>query len=160
MERMIAWWTRNAVAANLLMIGIIASGILAFQAMEREVWPTIQVNWVEVTVPWPGAAPQEVEEQIVIRIEESLTDLDNIDRIRSIAAEGYATVYIEANRKVDIADFINEVKLRVDSISTLPRDIEPPRVREILTRNELIRIAVHGEVGERMLKRVAEQVRD
>lgn len=160
MERMIAWWTRNAVAANLLMIGIIASGILAFQAMEREVWPTIQVNWVEVTVPWPGAAPQEVEEQIVIRIEESLTDLDNIDRIRSIAAEGYATVYVEANRKVDIADFINEVKLRVDSISTLPRDIEPPRVREILTRNELIRIAVHGEVGERMLKRVAEQVRD
>lgn len=160
MGNMISWWARNTVAANLLMVGILISGALAFIGMEREVWPTFRVNWVEVTVAWPGAAPQEVEEQIVIRIEESLADLDNVDRIRSSAREGFAQIFIEANAKIDIGQFLSDVKLRVDSISSFPRDIERPRVREILTRNEMMRLAVHGEVGERILKRTAEQVRD
>ncbi|GER00978.1 hypothetical protein JCM17845_16010 [Iodidimonas gelatinilytica] len=160
MNRMIAWWAKNTVAANLLMFGIMLAGAMSFFNMEREVWPTLRVNWVEVTVAWPGAAPQEVEEQIILRIEESLSDLDNIDRVRSIASESVALVYIEADRSVDMDRFINDVKLRVDGISTLPSDIEPPRVREILTRNELIRVGVSGDVDERLLKRTAEKVRD
>lgn len=160
MNAVIAWWARNTVAANLLMVGILISGILSFISMEREVWPTFRVNWVEVTVTWPGAAPQEIEEQIIIRIEDSLADLDNIKRIRSIAAENSGLIYIEASRQVDMDRFINDVKLRIDSISTLPRDIEPPRVREILTRNEMIRIGVSGDVDERILKRTAEKIRD
>jgi multidrug efflux pump subunit AcrB len=156
----IAWWARNTVAANLLMVGIVISGILSFFAMEREVWPTFRINWVEVTVAWPGAAPQEVEEQIVIRIEESLADLDNVERLRSSAREGFAQIFIEANSKIDIGQFLSDVKLRVDSINSFPRDIEQPRVREILTRNEMIRLAVHGDVDERILKRTAERMRD
>ncbi|MFQ5535184.1 MAG: efflux RND transporter permease subunit, partial [Sphingomonadales bacterium] len=160
MGNWIAWWARGRVAANLLMIGIIVSGLLAFLAMEREVWPTIRINWVEVIVPWPGAAPQEVEEQIIIRIEEALADLDDVIRIRATARENTGLMYIEANPKVDIVQFLNDVKLRIDGISTFPRDIEPPRVRVYVTRNELIRVAVHGEVDERILKRTAEKMRD
>ncbi len=160
MNAMIAWWARNPVAANLLMVGIIITGVLSFLRMEREVFPTFRVNWVEVTVTWPGAAPQEVEEQLVIRIEESLADLDNVERVRSIATEGFAQVYVEADRAVDMDRFLNDVKLRIDSISTFPSDIEPPRVREILTRNEIMRVAVSGDVPERVLKRTAERVRD
>ena len=160
MHKMIAWWAHNRVAANLLMLGIIVSGALAFFAMEREVFPTVKVNEVLVTVSWPGAAPQEVEEQVIIRIEEALSDLDNIDRLRSTATEGFGQVNIEANPKIDMGDFINDVKLRIDGISTFPRDILQPQVREILTRNELIRIAVHGDVGERALTRTAEKIRD
>ena len=160
MGQLIAWWAHNRVAANLLMIGIIVSGALAFFAMEREVFPTVQVNEVLVTVSWPGAAPQEVEEQVIIRIEEALSDLDNIDRLLSTATEGFGQVNIEANPKIDMGEFINEVKLRIDGISTFPRDILQPQVREILTRNELIRIAVHGDAGERALTRAAEKIRD
>ncbi len=160
MNAMIAWWARNPVAANLLMVGILIAGVLSFLRMEREVFPTFRVNWVEVTVTWPGAAPQEVEEQLVIRIEESLADLDHVERLRSIATEGLAQVYIEADRAVDMDRFLNDVKLRIDGISTFPSDIEPPRVREILTRNEIMRVAVSGEVPERVLKRTAERVRD
>ncbi|MCG8505321.1 MAG: efflux RND transporter permease subunit [Sphingomonadales bacterium] len=158
---LIAWWTRNPVAANLMMFFIIIAGIVSFFQMEREVWPTVRANWVQITVPWPGGSPVEVEDQIIVRIEEAMNDLDNIERIRSWAVEGLATIYIEANRKIDIADFIAEVKLRVDSINSFPRDIENPRVREVLTRNEMIRIAVHSPTAdERDLKRFAEQVRD
>ncbi len=160
MNGLVSWWARNPVAANLLMIGIVVSGVLAFQRLEREVFPTFQVNFVEVSVAWPGAAPQEVEEQIIIRIEEALADLDNIDRLRSTALEGVGFVIIEANPRVDMGEFINKVKLRVDGIAILPSDVEPPRVREILTRNELIRLSVFGDVDERTLKRTAERIRD
>ena len=160
MNKMIEWWAHNKVAANLLMVGIIVSGLIAFQGMEREIWPTFRINWVEVTVAWPGAAPQEVEEQVVVRIEEAIADLDNIDRIRAVAQEGLGQVYIEADPRINIGEFISDVKMRVDSINSFPRDIEQPRVREILTRNELIRIAVHGNVSERLLKRTADRMRD
>jgi len=159
MNSAISWWAKNPVAANLLMIGIVLAGLLAFLRMEREVFPAIRVNWVEVTVAWPGAAPQEVEEQIVIRLEEAMEGLDNVKRIRSFASEGSARMYIEADRSVNMDRFLNEVKLRVDSISTLPGAIEPPRIREIVTRNEMLRVAVHGDVGEHMLKDTAERVR-
>lgn len=159
MNGAISWWAKNPVAANLLMIGIILAGLLSFLRMEREVFPAIRVNWVEVTVAWPGAAPQEVEEQIVIRLEESMEGLDNVKRIRSIAGESSARMYIEADRSVNMDRFLNEVKLRVDSISTLPGATEPPRIREIVTRNEMLRVAVHGDVGEHLLKHTAERVR-
>lgn len=160
MKGMIAWWARNPVAANLLMIGIIISGLLAFFAMEREVWQTIRVNWVQVSVAWPGAAPQEVEEQLIVRIEEAVSDLDNIERIRSFAAEGMGEVYIEGNAKLDFGQFLNDVKGRIDGISSFPRDIEKPQVRELLTRDNVISIAVHGDVSEKVLKQAAEQARD
>jgi len=158
-QGLIAWWARNPVAANLLMVGILISGALSFMNMNREVWPTIQANWVEVSVAWPGAAPREVEEQILLRVEEVLSDLDNIERLRGYAREGGGSLYIEADPRIDMGDFIAEVKLRVDSIVSLPRDIEPLRVREILTRNNLVRVAIHGDVEEKILKRTAERVR-
>lgn len=160
MKGMIYWWARNPVAGNLLMIGIILSGLLSFFAMEREVWPTFRFNWVGVIVSWPGAAPQELEEQVIVRIEEAVADLDNIERIRSFAAEGRGEVYIEGNAKLDLTQFLNDVKGRIDAIPSFPRDIEKPRVIQLINRDNLITIAVHGNVEERVLKRAAEQTRD
>lgn len=158
-DKMISWWARNPVAANMLMIGIIIAGIISFLRMEREVWPTFQWNGVEIQVAWPGASPTEIEEQVILRIEESLSDLDNIQRIRSQALENAGWLYVEANPRIDVNRFIADVKLRVDSIASFPQGLEPPRVREILTRNTLIRIAVHGNVPERDLKRASEDLR-
>ncbi|MGF1455357.1 MAG: efflux RND transporter permease subunit [Alphaproteobacteria bacterium] len=160
MNGLVAWWARNAVAANLLMVGIVLAGTLGFFRMEREVFPTFRLNWVEVTVAWQGASPQDVEEQLIVRIEEALADLDNVERIRATASEGFGQVYVEAYPRVDIGDFINEVKLRIDGISSFPTDIEQPQVREIVARNEIMYIAVFGDADERVLKRTAERLRD
>ena len=89
MERIIRWWANNPVASNLLMVGILLAGFLGFRAMEREAFPVFKTQEVEIEVMWPGAAPQEVEEQIIIRIEEALTNLDSVKRITSTADEGY-----------------------------------------------------------------------
>ena len=159
MNGLIAWWARNSVAANLIMIGIFVAGTIGFSQMEREMDPQVRFPGLQIEVSWPGAAPQEVEEQIVARIEESVQDLDSIEWVRSTSAEGYGGVYILAEQQVDFVQFMNDVKIRVDSISSFPRDIEPPQVQQWINRNEFMRVAVHGDIGERELKRLAETLR-
>lgn len=160
MEAVIRWWAGNTVAANLLMVGIILAGILGFVNMEREAFPLIKVNNVQVNVAWPGAAPQELEEQVVIRIEEAMKDLEEVDRTYSFASEGFGQVTFRTGSKTDMGEFVAEIKRRVDGISSLPRDIERPIVREQVFRNEMMRVAVHGDIGERALARLAEDLRD
>ena len=159
MNRLIDWWARNTVAANLLMVGIFVAGVIGFTSLEREMDPQVRFPGLEINVFWPGAAPQEVEEQIVARIEEAVSDMDAIEWVRSNSSEGYGGVYILAEQQVDFTQFMNDVKIRVDSISSFPRDIEPPQVRQWVNRNEFIRVAVHGDLTERELKRLAEQLR-
>lgn len=159
MHGLIAWWARNTVAANLVMIGIFVAGTIGFSKMEREMDPQVRFPGLQIIVAWPGAAPQEIEEQIVARIEESVSDLDAIEWVRSSSSEGRGEVYILAEQQVDFTQFMNDVKIRVDSISSFPRDIEPPRVQQWVNQNEFMRIAVHGDLGERELKRLAEQLR-
>ncbi|MGA9575256.1 MAG: efflux RND transporter permease subunit, partial [Lysobacterales bacterium] len=102
---------------------------------------------------------QEVEEQIVARIEESVRDLDSIEWVRSTSSEGYGAVYILAENQVDFTQFMNDVKIRLDSISSFPRDIEPPKVQQWVNRDEFMRVALHGDIGERELKHLAETLR-
>ena len=159
MDRLIAWWAQNTVAANLLMVGIFVAGIIGFNSMEREMEPQVRFPGLQIAVAWPGASPQDVEEQIVTRIEESVRDMDNIEWVRSTSGEGFGEVYILAEQKVDFTQFMNDVKIRVDSISSFPGDIEPPQVTQWVNRDEFIRVALHGDLSERELKRLAETLR-
>src|SRR5210317_1199581 len=159
MNGLIEWWARNSVAAHLLMVGFFVAGFIGFTSLEREMDPQVKFPGLEINVTWPGAAPQEVEEQIVARIEESVSDLDAIEWVRSFASEGLGEVYILAEQQVDFTQFMNDVKIRLDSISSFPRDIEPPQVQQWVNRNEFMRVALHGDIGERELKRLAETLR-
>lgn len=160
MRNLIGWWANNPVASNLLMVGIMLSGFLGFTLMEREAFPLFKVNSVEIQVPWPGAAPQEVEEQVIFRIEEAIKNLDNVKRIYSTAQEGFAFMEISTYANVDMEEFLNEVKMTVDSVNSLPRDIENPIIRRQIFRNEMIRVAVHGDLDERTLTRLSDDLRD
>ncbi|MBX2849595.1 MAG: efflux RND transporter permease subunit [Acidiferrobacterales bacterium] len=159
MKRIIAWWADNHVAANLLMIGILLGGLIGYGKMERELFPTLPFPGMQVIVSWPGASPQDVEEQIVNRIEESLTDLENLDWIRSESAEGFGGVYIHADTDTDFSRIMDEVTSRVLGISSFPPDIEQPRISQWQAREESLRVAVHGDIGERPLKRLSEDLR-
>ena len=160
MKQMIAWWAKNPVASNLLMVGIVLAGILGFFAMERETFPSFKPSQVRIEFVWPGAAPQEVEEQIIVRVEEALSNLDNVYRIYSTATENYGEIEILTYPKVNMEDFLNEVKGIVDSVNSLPRDMENPRVSRVIYRQEVLRVAVHGNLDERTLKNLAEDIRD
>ena len=161
MKKLISWWVHNPVAANLLMVGILLAGLLGFNAMEREAFPLFKPNQVEIEVTWPGAAPQEVEEQIILRLEEALRGVDNVYRVYSTAAENLARVEVQTFAGVDLDAFLDEVKNSVDSVTSLPRDVENIQVRRTVYRDEMARVAVHSEVlTERQLVRLAEDLRD
>jgi len=157
---MIAWWARNPVAANLLMVVALVGGVIGFLSMERETFPAFPWNGVSVSVAWPGASPQEVEEQIILRIEEALSDLDGIEEMTSVAREGSASVSLEAGRSVDMSVFVDEVKLRVDSVSNLPRDSFPPTVSRWRAENQFMGVVVYGDVERQQLQRTARDIRD
>jgi multidrug efflux pump subunit AcrB len=159
MNNLIAWWAKNTVAANLVMIGLFIAGYIGFNNMEREMNPQVRFPGLQINVAWPGATPQDVEEQIIMRIEESIRDLDEVEWVRSSAGEGQGEISILANNNADFTQFMNDVKIRVDGISSFPRDVEPPSVQQWVNRNEYIRVAISGDLNERDLKYLAEELR-
>lgn len=157
---MVSWFARNAVAANLLMIVAFLGGVLGFNRMEREMFPVVPVAGASVTMTWNGASPQDVEEQIITRIEEAVADIDGLDRITSIARESFAVVNIRGRDDIDMQEFIDEIKLRVDQINNLPQAAFQPQVTRWEQRDWYFGMAIHGDVDALTLKRVADDVRD
>lgn len=158
---MIAWFARNDVAANLLMVTLLALGAWALTAkIPLEVFPAFEVRSVVVRVPFPGATPSEVEEGITVKIEEAVQDLDGIKTLRSTAVENLGTVVIEADNRIDPRELMNDVKARVDAISTFPADSERPVVYVPEIRRDVITVIVSGELPEGELRLLAERVRD
>lgn len=160
MHGMVAWFARNAIAANLLMIVAFMGGFYSFNQMEREMFPVVPVAGASVSVAWQGASPQDVEEQIITRIEESVADIDGLDRLTSIAYEGGGTVNIRGRDDIDMQEFIDEIKLRVDQINNLPQAAFQPQVTRWEQRDWYFGTVVHGDVDALTLKRVADEVRD
>jgi len=157
---LVSWWARNSVAANLLMVACLVGGAIGFLRIEREVFPTIAIDAVQVSVAWPGAAPQEIEQQVVLRIEEAVADIDGIDELSATAFEGSGSVQITVDEGVDFQEFLDEVKGRVDGISQFPADAFPPVVREVAFNADAAYIGVYGDIGDLELSRLAEDVRD
>jgi len=89
---LIAWFASNHVAANLLMWLIITAGIVSAFSIRKQTSPDFELNTVVVNVPYLGAAPQEVEEGVVIKVEEAIQDIDGITSITSVAREGRGTI--------------------------------------------------------------------
>lgn len=160
MHGLIAWWAKNSVAANLLMVACIVAGVIAFSRMEREVFPSATFNGATISVAWPGASPQEVEEQVILRIEEAIADIDGVEHVMSTAREGVASVNVEGQDTVDPSFFLNEIKNRVDGISTLPQDSFPPIVRQWRNQSPTQFIAIYGDLEPRELYRLGRELRN
>jgi multidrug efflux pump subunit AcrB len=160
MKGPIAWFVKNPVAANLLMVVILVGGFLSVLGAKPEVFPEFSLDTITVSVPYLGAAPEEVEEGVNIRIEEAIQGIDGIEKITSTASEGSGSVSIELDTGADLARVLDEVKARVDAIETFPEETEKPLVQEVTNRRQVINVAIHGDVAERTLKVLAERTRD
>lgn len=160
MNRAVAWFTENRVAANLLMIVLIFGGLLTLTSIRQEVFPEFSTDLITVSVIYPGAAPQEVEEGVNVRVEEQIQGITGIKKVTSTAAEGSGTVTIEVMTGRDVSAVLDEVKARVDAIDTFPEEIESPIIQEVLVRRQVISVAVSGQASEKTIKRIGERVRD
>ena len=156
----IAWFARNSVAANLLMICILVGGLLSAMTINKKVFPSIELNTVSVTVSYPGAAPQEIEEGINIKIEEAIKEIEGIKQVISTANEGYARVIIEVETEYDAAQVLDEVKLQVDAIATFPDNIEKPQIYRIKPQEQVLWVSIYGDIDKFQMKEMAKEIRD
>ena len=160
MKGAVDWFARNSVAANLLMVLIMAGGLLTVLTIKREVFPEFSLDMITVQVPYRGAAPEEVEEGVCVRVEEAIQGVDGIERITSTASEGSGTVTIELEAGADARKVLDDVKSRIDAIETFPEETEKPIIQEVTNRQQVINVALHGQLDEVSLKALAKQVRD
>jgi len=160
MNRLIQWFVENPIAANVLMAIIALGGLSNLASLNKEVFPGAETGVVLVEMVYPGAGPKEVEEQIVKRVEEAIADLDGVDKITSTASQSLAVISIQSVNDYDLQRLLNNVKARIDSVSTFPTDAERATVTEVLWQSEIMSIAIYGHAGEAVLKRTGERVRD
>ena len=160
MTRVIGWFVRTPVAANLLMTIFIVGGLVAVFQVRQEELPSIESNVVLVSVPYPGAAPEEVENGVLLRIEEAVAGIEGIRQMTSIANEGYGIALLSLETGANRNQTTDEVKTRIDAISTFPRETERPVVSLMPSIETGLEIVVSGEADERTLKQLAIGLRD
>ncbi len=160
MRSIVAWFAGNSVAANLLLGFIVMSGLAALPRMPQKSFPDLEIPMITVTVPYLGAAPEEVEEGVCIRIEEELEGIEGIKQIRSTSNEGTCNVQVELFEDTDTSVALDDVKNRVDAIVTFPEETEKPIINIVTRIRSVMDIALTGPEDERTLKVLGQQVRD
>ena len=156
----IAWFAANHVAANLLMILIVVGGLVTAGTIRKETNPSLELNLIQVQVPYLGAAPQEVEEGVIMKVEDAVQDLVGIKKIRSSAFEGVGQVTIEVYPDADLNQLLSDVKTRIDAISTFPGLTEKPIIYKQEMSRPVIMIALHGELDRFGRKTLGNEIRD
>ena len=156
----IAWMTHHTVAANLVMLIFILGGLLVSSNLKQEVFPQFKVDIIRVSVAYPGASPEEVEQGIILSIEDVVRGLDGVKEVTATASEGQAKVEIELVDGVNADTILQEVTNEIDGIQSFPELTEEPVISLAEVRNQVLIVLVHGDLEEQTLRDVAERVRD
>lgn len=154
----IAYFANNAVAANLMMFFIIVMGVISFFTMQRQMFPNIEINYITINANYPGASPQEIEESILIKIEESLKDITEIKKGVYRAFRNGGSASLEINTDAELTDVLDKVKLRIDGIATFPAGMEPVTISQIEFRQDVIGMTLVADLPLSELKPIANQI--
>ena len=160
MNSLIAWFARNGVASNLLMVFLLIGGAAAAVTTVQEPFPEFSLDAVQVRVTYPGGSPQEVEESIIQRIEDRVESVEGIDRLLGTASENVGSVTAELKLGTDVTKARNDIKQEVDRITSFPPEAEQPIVTIVENRQQALQVALYGDGEPRVLKEMAEQLKD
>ncbi len=159
-EGAIAYMARNSVITNLLMILLIGGGIYTMFNIQKEVFPQFQLDFVNVNVSYPGAAPAEVEQGILLPVEEAIRGIQGIKEIVSTANEGSGQVAIELVAGSDRMKAFQDIDQAVSRINTFPDDIEQPQVSLQDRQRDVMEIGIYGDADIWTLRKLAEEMRN
>ncbi|MBH0071858.1 efflux RND transporter permease subunit [Pseudoalteromonas sp. NZS127] len=154
----IAYFAKNSVAANLMMFFIIVMGIISYFTIQRQMFPNVEINYINIEANYPGASPQEIEESILIKIEESLKDVTEIKKGVYRAFRNGGRASLEINTDVKLTDVLDKVKLRVDGIATFPGGMEPVTISQVEFRQDVIGMTLVADLPLSELKPIANQI--
>ena len=153
-------FVRHPTAANLLMVVMIVAGLFAFRQTNTQFFPDFGIDWVSVSVDWPGASAEDIDDNIVQAIEPEVRFLDGVKRVRSTSVEGVAKISVEFLPGTDMQAALADVETAVGQVSTLPRDSEKPKIKRIVRYDTINRIVISGPYPESSLKAIAKGIRD
>jgi multidrug efflux pump subunit AcrB len=156
----IAWMTRHSVAPNLLMLFMLVGGFMIAARVKQEVFPEFDLDMVTVTVPYPGASPEEVEQGIVLSVEEGMRGIDGVKEVTAVAGEGVGVVRAELEEGVDAQRVYQEIQQEVERITTIPEEAEEPEVVLATHKHDVMDVILYGDADEWVLRELAEGVRD
>ncbi len=156
----IAWMTAHPVTANLIMLVLLVGGFFSGYLIKKEVFPYFELDLVQITVPYPGASPQEVEKGIILAIEEAVQGLEGVNEVRASAREGVGTVTVEMIEGENLQKLGQDIQSEVDRITSFPEEAEKPRVVIVSRKRYVVSLALYGDQSERVLREYAEYLRD
>lgn len=156
----IAWMAGHSVAANLLMLVLLVGGVIWAMQIKKELFPDFTLDIVTVTISYPGASPEEVEQGIILAVEEAVQGLDGVKEVSSKALEGNGVVTVEMLVGGDLQKLAQDIQSEVDRITSFPEESEEPQVSIATRRREVISLALYGDLDEAVLRGTAEEIRD
>ena len=156
----IAWMAKNSVAANLMMAIIIIGGALGAFRIKQEVFPAFDLDLIRISVPYPGASPEEVEQGIILAVEEAVRGLDGVKRVTSGAGEGAGTVAVELLIDADPDRVLADTKAAVDRIRSFPEEAEDPEIAIATRKQRVVSLVIASDQELGALQELAEQVRE
>jgi len=156
----IAWMTHNRVTPNILMLVLLVGGFLMASTIKQEVFPEFELDYVTVTVAYPGASPEEVEQGIVLVVETAVRGLAGVKQVTARAREGSATITVELIEGIDRQAAYQDIQAEVGRITTFPDDAERPQVKLSQRRRDVLELQLYGDAPEWALRDLAERVRD
>ncbi len=156
----LAWFARNSVAANVLMIILVLGGFTQLRTIKQEVFPGFDLDIIMVQLQYPGAGPEEVERGAILVVEEAVRSMDGVKDINSTARENFGVVTVALKSGEDPQQRLAEIKAAVDRIASFPQDMERPNVFLAAARLDVVSIMLHGEQSEKALRAMAEDTKD
>ena len=161
MRKFISFFIKYPVAVNVIMLSIMVFGLMGVKNTKSSFFPLEDSDLIFINISYPGASPVEIEEGVILKIEDNLRGLVDIDRVTSVSQENTATVTVEIEEDADIDIVLANVKNAVDRVPSFPVDMEPPVISKQENINRAIEFTLSAEgVPLRTLKNVARKVED
>jgi len=160
MQKAIQWFSRNHVAANLLMLLVVFAGVTTWFKIKKEVFPNVSLDAVVIQVPFPNATPSEVEDGVILPIEDAIAEVDGVKRVSASAMQSMGVVRVEVSHGYELRDVMTDLKTKVDAIANFPENAEKPVLEEARLDRQVMSIAVSADVDEKTLREIGEIVRD
>ena len=148
------------VPVNILMVVFLAGGVAAGLTMTREFFPETTPDSATVTLPYPGATPQEIEESLAMKVEDKLAELEKVEHLTTTISEGGGGLVVEFRDGVDVSKATDEIQRVIDALRDLPQEAERIQVSEFQPRLPVIMVSLYGEADEEALKRAIHDIRD
>jgi multidrug efflux pump subunit AcrB len=159
MSGSVSWFVRNPAVANLMMVMLLVAGVLAMSTVRQETLPNVPLERIGITVAMPQASPALVERLLCAPIEQAIFAIEGLAELTSEAHEGVCMLRVDVQQGYQTRQVLEQVRMAVDALNTLPDDASRPVIQELVVRNRVMRLLLVGALSDLQLYQLAHQVR-